>query len=615
MAGSINLANVALGFDSSKITKGVEISGGELRKLSTMFQGSISNVDKYNAAMELLDKSRKTGALTAERVVAIELSLANKYGIETEAIRAAAKAADDLARKKERQIALNKQLAANEQMWGDMLSHAQREMNVRQKKIEVDLQAELALRNKVAAAAKTAQQTSSDTGKSGGTIGSDIKSTLAQYAGMAAAFQGVKTSLSLAATAESNKIALEVLTGSTAKAQMLFEGFQELDRSSPLSRSDFSKASQTLIGYGVAAESTLPALRQLSEISIGNADRFQSLSLAFGQVNAQGRLMGQEVLQMVNAGFNPLQEISRTTGRSMIYLKKAMEDGAITSGMVADALKSATEAGGRFFEMNERLKNSAAGQWAKMQSDVQLLATEIGTNLMPAAKSFMDLLTSGADGRGGGGVLATLASAFSTGAQGIMAIGSDAGTNLAGDKKGTKFDELLDATQLAQMKLKLEREHLHVLTKEENEIVAKAMERRQAEKRKDAEDIIAREKAEVKDLADLEQSYKQGWKDYEEREKKRKMEEEFAYRESHIRSEFADRNKKELENMGKLSGSSTSAPTLKAGSVEAYKFLMSQKDKQVEATERHIKVSEESKNLLEKQLDALQHQRQMATKR
>ncbi|MFW1649887.1 hypothetical protein, partial [Acinetobacter nosocomialis] len=76
--------------------------------------------------------------------------------------------------------------------------------------------------------------------------------------------------------------------------------------------------------------------------------------------------MGQEVLQMVNAGFNPLQEISRTTGRSMVELKKAMEDGAISSSMVADALRSATEEGGRFFEMNEKLKNSAAGQWAKI---------------------------------------------------------------------------------------------------------------------------------------------------------------------------------------------------------------------------------------------------------
>jgi tape measure domain-containing protein len=256
----------------------------------------------------------------------------------------------------------------------------------------------------------------------GGLLGGDITRTLAQYAGAAAVFQGLKTSLSLASTAESNKISLEVLSGSVEKASRLYQGFIELDRSSPLSRADFSRSAQTLIGYGFAADSTLPALKQLSEISVGNADRFQSLSLAFGQVSAQGRLMGQEVLQMVNAGFNPLQEISRTTGRSMIELKKAMEAGAISASMVEDALQSATAEGGRFYQMNERLRNSAAGQFAKMQSDVQLLATEIGTNLLPSAKAFFDLVNVGSDGNGGQGFLAQSASAFSTGIASINAL-------------------------------------------------------------------------------------------------------------------------------------------------------------------------------------------------
>lgn len=260
-------------------------------------------------------------------------------------------------------------------------------------------------------------------GVGGGSVfGGDIKNTLAQYAGAAAAFQGLKASLSLAATAESNKISLEVLSGSVEKASVLYEGFIDLHRSSPLSRQDFSRAAQTLIGYGFAADSTLPALKQLSEISVGNADRFQSLSLAFGQVTAQGRLMGQEVLQMVNAGFNPLQEISRKTGRSMTELKKAMEAGEITTAMVEDALASATSEGGRFYEMNERLKNSAAGQFAKMKSDVESLATEIGTNLLPAAKSFMDLMSAGSDGNGGQGFLAQSASAFSTGVAAIQSV-------------------------------------------------------------------------------------------------------------------------------------------------------------------------------------------------
>lgn len=81
MAGTINLANVALGFDASKVVRGVDLTAGEMRKLHGIFQGSISQVDRYNAEMHILDKSRKTGAMTADRLVQAEASLAAKYGM------------------------------------------------------------------------------------------------------------------------------------------------------------------------------------------------------------------------------------------------------------------------------------------------------------------------------------------------------------------------------------------------------------------------------------------------------------------------------------------------------------------------------------------------------
>ena len=104
MAGSVNLANVALGFDATKLVEGVLDSAGELRKLNTMFQGSISEVDRYNAAMAILEKTRDKGVFTADRLAQIEASLAKKYGIETDAIRAANKAAADLAQSQKDQI-------------------------------------------------------------------------------------------------------------------------------------------------------------------------------------------------------------------------------------------------------------------------------------------------------------------------------------------------------------------------------------------------------------------------------------------------------------------------------------------------------------------------------
>jgi tape measure domain-containing protein len=667
MGGSVNLANVALGFDSSQITRGVDLTAGEMRKLNGIFQGSISEVDRYTAAMTILDKSRTTGAFTADRLAQIELSLAKKYGIETEAIRAANKAAADLAQAQRDQLARQKQLDSELQIGialrkqvataDERMATSIKQYDTYLKQGIIDLQTYNRLLGQMQAKPTPMAMAS------GGNIAGDLKSTLAQYAGMAAAFAGVKKSLSLAATAESNKISLEVLTGSVAKASMLFEGFRELDRSSPLSRSDFSRASQTLIGYGFAAEGTLPKLRQLSEISIGNADKFQSLTLAFGQVTAAGRLMGQEVLQMVNAGFNPLQEISRTTGRSMVELKAAMEAGAISSRMVEDALASATSEGGRFYDMNERLKNSAAGQYAKMRSDVELLATEIGTKLLPAAKSLMDLLATGSGNDGSGSYLGSVAQAFATGLEGIVGLGQDTFTNIDRQgKDGQKINALMERIQTEELTKQLTLEYKRIPTAQEKERIAANMAKRMAEERKELEAIAAKEKA----AADLKKDFADAADKAEKKaasDKKKEIDD--------LSKKFADAHNKRvkdaealakatmdplqeyeaelsrieelraqgaigddlakqagdkagqkligqanaLDKSNALSISQTIAPALKAGSVEAYKFMLGQKDKLFEAAQEQNKTSLDQLDIAKQTLTAMQNQPLLNKKR
>ena len=669
MAGSINLANVALGFDASQITKGVDLTAGEMRKLNGIFQGSVSEVDRYTAAVTILDKSRATGAFTADRLVQIEASLAKKYGIETEAIRAANKAAADLAQSQRDQIARQKQLDSELQIGialrkqvataDERMATSIKQYDTYLKQGIIDLQTYNRLLGQMQA--KPMQTPVA----SGGNIAGDLKGTLAQYAGLAAALAGVKKSLSLAATAESNKISLEVLTGSVAKASMLYEGFIDLDRSSPLSRSDFSRASQTLIGYGFAAEGTLPALRQLSEISIGNADKFQSLSLAFGQVTAAGRLMGQEVLQMVNAGFNPLQEISRTTGRSMIELKAAMEAGAISSKMVEDALASATSEGGRFFDMNERLKNSAAGQFAKMKSDVEMLATEIGTKLLPAAKSLMDLLSTGSGKDGSGGFFANTAEAFGTGLEGTLLAAQYGASSMDSKARGQaalKLGQFADRVTTEELTKQLTLEYKHVTTKEEKERIAANMAKKMADERKELEAIAAKEKAaadlkkdaedadekaEKKAASDKKKEIEDLSKKFEDAHNKRvndaealakatldplqEYEAELA-RIEELRAQGAigeDLAKQGVDKAGqKLIGqanaadksnalgiSQTIAPALKAGSVEAYKFMLGQKDKLFEAAQEQNKTSLDHLDVAKQTLTAIQNQPLLNKKR
>jgi len=230
-------------------------------------------------------------------------------------------------------------------------------------------------------------------GKLGSSIpvmGAALTAAAAGAVALGAGLAFIKDASGKAAGMESLLVQFEVLTKSADKAKGLIKSFREEAIKSPLSVDDYAQAGKTLMAFGISADETLPILKTLGDVSMGNADRFGSLALAFAQTQAAGRLMGQEVLQFVNAGFNPLQEISRKTGRSMIELKKAMEDGAISSAMVTDAFKSATSAGGLFYGALEKGAATTEGKIAKVADAIMGLKVSFGTGFNEGLKSALD---------------------------------------------------------------------------------------------------------------------------------------------------------------------------------------------------------------------------------
>jgi tape measure domain-containing protein len=187
----------------------------------------------------------------------------------------------------------------------------------------------------------------------------------------------------------------ETLTKSGEVTQKLLAEMRADAAKSPLSISDYAQAGKTLLAFGGDAETLMDTLRVLGDVSMGNADRFGSLALAFAQTQAAGRLMGQEVLQFVNAGFNPLQQISKKTGESMGELKKRMEDGAISAAEVAQAFKDATSEGGLFYQAIQKGGETTAGKIAKVKDGILSLQIAFGTGLNEGVKAGADAMTKG----------------------------------------------------------------------------------------------------------------------------------------------------------------------------------------------------------------------------
>lgn len=131
------------------------------------------------------------------------------------------------------------------------------------------------------------------------------------------------------------------------------------------------------MSFGLDAEFAFGKLKNIGDIALGDSQKMQSLALAFSQATSSGKLMGQDLMQMINAGFNPLEVISQKTGVSMAELKEAMSKGAISSDLLAQSLEWATEEGGRFYQGAETAAQTTAGRIAKMRETVDEIKVSI----------------------------------------------------------------------------------------------------------------------------------------------------------------------------------------------------------------------------------------------
>lgn len=177
---------------------------------------------------------------------------------------------------------------------------------------------------------------------------------------------------------ESLEISFEVLLGSKSAATAFMGEMRDFAVKTPLQLQDIAGAAQTLLGFGIEAEKVMPLLRQLGDVSMGNAEKFKSLSLAFAQASSAGKLQGQDLMQMINAGFNPLNEIAKRTGKSIGVLKEEMSKGKISANDLAGALESATAEGGQFHGMLEEKSKGMEGALSNLEGAYNDMLDAIG---------------------------------------------------------------------------------------------------------------------------------------------------------------------------------------------------------------------------------------------
>ena len=176
----------------------------------------------------------------------------------------------------------------------------------------------------------------------------------------------VKQVVSVRSEIQALEVSFRTLLGSQQASAELMRQMKEFAAATPLQLGDLAKGAQTMLGFNVAAEEIMPMLKAIGDISMGDAQKFQSLTLAFSQMQSVGKLMGQDLLQMINAGFSPLAVMADKTGKSIGELKEEMSEGAISADMVKQAFLDATSEGGQFFGMLSGQGDTVKGALAQL---------------------------------------------------------------------------------------------------------------------------------------------------------------------------------------------------------------------------------------------------------
>ena len=191
----------------------------------------------------------------------------------------------------------------------------------------------------------------------------------------------VKSGLDYNRSMESYLTNFKVMLGDEQLAAEKLEEIRRMAASTPFSLSDLTEGTQTLLQFGVAADDTTGVLKRLGDISLGNADKLQTLVRAYGKMSSAQKVTLENVNMMIDAGFNPLNQICDATGESMSALYKRISDGKVSFNELEAAVAAATSEGGQFYNGMLEASQTFNGRLSTLKDNVAALTGELTSGL------------------------------------------------------------------------------------------------------------------------------------------------------------------------------------------------------------------------------------------
>lgn len=189
-----------------------------------------------------------------------------------------------------------------------------------------------------------------------------------------------------------------VLAGDESTGKELTKQLVDLQQSTILGAEVFD-AAQMMMGFGFNAlkdgendtKSVIENLKMLGDVSMGDKEHLNGLALVYAQVCAAGKMNTQDLYQFINNGWNPLEQMSKSTGKSISKLKDEIAEGKITFDMVHDSLVQSTSEGGKFNNMLGEIAKTPFGKMQQLNGAWEEFKIKAGNAFTPLVSFALDL--------------------------------------------------------------------------------------------------------------------------------------------------------------------------------------------------------------------------------
>ena len=194
---------------------------------------------------------------------------------------------------------------------------------------------------------------------------------------------------------ETQTKSLQVLTGSAQQAKSIIQELQQLGAVTPFTSTELIDTAKRLNAFGVEGDKVVETTRRLADVAGATGAELQGLATAYGQVQAKGRLQGEELLQFQERGVALQDELRKMYGLTGEEFQKALSKGRISAEAVEVAVKRLTDTGGKYANGAIAQSDTLQGRFSTLMDGVESLARGIGTVLAPTIKNVLNLAIMG----------------------------------------------------------------------------------------------------------------------------------------------------------------------------------------------------------------------------